>query len=124
LLAEDNPVNQKVAIRLLERRGHSVVLANNGREAVQLACSQEFDAVLMDVQMPEMDGLEASRQIRQHEGTGRHLPIIAMTASAMSGDREKCLAAGMDGYIAKPIDARELTAKVERYGKPVASVSA
>ncbi|HXG12618.1 MAG TPA: response regulator [Gemmataceae bacterium] len=117
LLAEDNPVNQKLAVRLLETRGHSVTVVNNGREAVGILESQPFDVVLMDVQMPEMDGLEATRTIRHREaGTGRHTPIVAMTAYAMREDRERCLAAGMDRYIAKPFRARELFDTIEGLG--------
>jgi PAS domain S-box-containing protein len=104
LLVEDSLFNQKLAIALLEKRGHQVVLANNGREAVETFFRQPFDRVLMDVQMPEMDGLEATQVIRQRESrTGSHVPIIAMTAQAMSGDRERCLAAGMDEYLTKLI---------------------
>jgi PAS domain S-box-containing protein len=114
LLAEDNLVNQKLAVRLLERRGHQVVVANNGREVLAALQRQPIDVVLMDVQMPEMDGFEATAAIRrQEEGTGRHLPIIAMTAYALKGDRERCLAAGMDRYLSKPIRARELFDSVE-----------
>jgi signal transduction histidine kinase/CheY-like chemotaxis protein len=109
LLAEDNLVNQRVAVRILERAGHSVVIANNGREALAALREQPFDLVLMDVQMPEVDGLETTALIREAEvGSGTHIPIIAMTASAMKGDQERCLAAGMDAYIAKPIHARDL----------------
>ncbi len=115
LLAEDNLVNQKLAVRLLEKQGHTVVVAVNGREAVDTAGRQPFDLVLMDVQMPEMDGFEATAAIRQAErGTGRHLPILAMTAYAMKGDRERCLEAGMDGYVSKPIQGRELSEMIER----------
>jgi CheY-like chemotaxis protein len=114
LLAEDNVVNQKLAIRVLERRGHSVLLTNNGEEAVAALEEESFDLVLMDVQMPEMDGLEATVAIRQKEkGTDTHIPIIAMTAHAMKGDQERCLAAGMDGYVSKPIKAEELFAVIE-----------
>ncbi len=116
LLAEDNAVNQRLALRLLERRGHSVVLVNNGREAVrvlELEGTGAFDLVLMDVQMPEMNGLEATAAIRElQRGTGRRIPIVALTAHAMKGDRERCLAAGMDGYVSKPIRADELFATV------------
>jgi CheY-like chemotaxis protein len=109
LLAEDSPVNQTVAVRLLELRGHRVVVARNGLEALEALEQQSFDVVLMDVQMPKLDGLEATTRLRQREqGTGRHVPVIAMTAHAMKGDRERCLEAGMDGYVAKPIRAQEL----------------
>jgi len=109
LLAEDGLVNQKVAVNLLQQRGHKVTVANNGQEAVDALDTQSFDAVLMDVQMPGMDGLEATAIIRQRETeSGGHVPIIAMTAHAMKGDRERCLEAGMDGYIAKPIRAKDL----------------
>ena len=109
LLAEDSLVNQKLAVALLEGQGHTVTVVNNGKEAVAATAAQKFDLVLMDVQMPEMDGLEATAQIRAREQpTGTHLPIIAMTAHALKGDRERCLAAGMDNYVAKPIRAEEL----------------
>jgi len=109
LLAEDNPVNQTLAMRILEKLGHKVQVANNGKEALERAQAEEFDVVLMDVQMPEMDGLEATAAIREAEvGTGKHVPIIAMTAHAMKGDREKCLSAGMDEYLSKPIRIGEL----------------
>jgi len=114
LLAEDNVVNQKLARRLLEKQGHGVAIAGNGREAVEAIQKDAFDLVLMDVQMPEMDGFVATRTIRQSEaGTGRHLPIIAMTAHAMKGDEERCLEAGMDGYVSKPINAAELLAVID-----------
>jgi len=104
LLAEDNLVNQKVAKGLLKKEGHTVVIANNGREAVEKYGVEHFDLILMDVQMPEMDGFEATAQIRaQEQGTSRHIPIIALTAHAMKGYSEKCVAAGMDAYISKPI---------------------
>jgi CheY-like chemotaxis protein len=106
LLVEDNPVNQKVATRLLEKAGHAVTIAENGREALTWLDNQPFDLVLMDVQMPKMDGLEATATIRQSEqGTDRHVPIVALTANAMVGDREKCLEAGMDAYVTKPVHA-------------------
>jgi two-component system, sensor histidine kinase and response regulator len=114
LLAEDNPVNQHLARKLLEKRGHTVTLASNGREAVALLDQKMLDVVLMDVQMPEMDGFEATAAIREKEKkTGKHLPIIAMTAHAMKGDQERCLQAGMDGYVAKPIKSAELFAAIE-----------
>jgi len=109
LLVEDNPVNRAVAVRMLERRGHKVTLAHTGREALDLARAHAFQVALMDLQMPEMGGLEATAAIRERERTtGKHLPIVAMTAHAMKGDRERCLAAGMDGYLAKPIQAKDL----------------
>ncbi|HKT71069.1 MAG TPA: response regulator [Terriglobales bacterium] len=104
LLAEDNPVNQALMLRLLQKLGHVPVLATNGREVLVMLQSQGFDLVFMDVQMPELDGLAATAEIRRRERTsGGHLPIVAMTAHALKGDRERCLAAGMDGYIAKPV---------------------
>jgi CheY-like chemotaxis protein/HPt (histidine-containing phosphotransfer) domain-containing protein len=109
LLAEDGLINQQVAIGLLRRYGHEVVVANNGKEAVQAMESGSFDVVLMDVQMPEMDGHAATTAIRNLEkGSSRHTPIIAMTAAAMKGDREQCLESGMDGYLAKPINPDQL----------------
>ena len=106
LLAEDSLVNQKLAVGLLEKYGHRVEVVNNGREAVNAIDSRQFDLVLMDVQMPEMDGFEATAIIRaKQRGTGRHIPIVAMTAHAMKGDRERCLESGMDDYVAKPIRA-------------------
>ena len=117
LLAEDGVINQQVAVRLLEERGHSVEVVNNGRAAVERVAEQPFDVVLMDVQMPDMDGIEATAAIRQAEAqTGGHVPIIAMTAHAMKGDRERFLAAGMDGYVAKPVRPHELYAAVEGGG--------
>ena len=109
LLAEDGLANQKLAVALLEKWGHRVTVANHGREAIQAYEKQSFDLVLMDVQMPEMDGLEATVCIRSLEQkTARHIPIVAMTARAMKGDREQCLESGMDGYLSKPIRQREL----------------
>ena len=109
LLVEDNLINQKVASRMLEKSGHTVVIANNGKEALDTLAALAFDAVVMDVQMPEMDGLEATAAIRAGEqGTGRRLPILALTAHAMNGDRERCLRAGMDGYVAKPVQGAQL----------------
>ncbi len=116
LLAEDNSVNQTLGVRLLERRGHAVVVAETGSAALRALANQPFDVVLMDVQMPEMDGLEATALIREREKTtGKHIPIIAMTANAMMGDKERCLAAGMDAYVSKPIQIRELLAVIETF---------
>jgi two-component system sensor histidine kinase/response regulator len=109
LLAEDNRINQKIATRLLEKRGHHVALAENGDEALAALAQRSFDLVLMDVHMPGIDGIEATKAIREQEkSTGLHQPVIAMTALAMTGDRERCLAAGMDGYLSKPIDLQKL----------------
>jgi signal transduction histidine kinase/ligand-binding sensor domain-containing protein/ActR/RegA family two-component response regulator len=114
LVAEDNIVNQRLVTRLLEKRGHQVTLAATGQQAVDRWSEQPFDAVLMDVQMPDMDGLQATGVIREREkGTGRHTPIIALTAHAMKGDRERCLGAGMDNYITKPINSAELMAVLQ-----------
>jgi signal transduction histidine kinase/DNA-binding response OmpR family regulator len=115
LLAEDNRINQRVARGVLEKGGHTVVIADNGRIALELLETKHFDLVLMDVQMPEMDGFEAVALIRRRErSTGQHVPVIAMTAHAMAGDRERCIAAGMDDYIAKPFQPNELLAAVGR----------
>jgi two-component system, sensor histidine kinase and response regulator len=114
LLAEDNAVNQALAKRLLEKRGHSVVVAPTGKDALHALGQQQFDLVLMDVQMPEMDGFTATTAIREKEQeTQKHLPIIAMTAHAMTGDKERCLAAGMDGYVSKPLHPKDLFAAIE-----------
>ncbi len=114
LLAEDNLVNQTLASRLLEKHGHNVVTTGNGREALERLENESFDLVLMDVQMPEIDGFEATATIRKkEETTGNHLPVVAMTAHAMQGDKERCLAAGMDGYVSKPVNAKELLAVVQ-----------
>jgi signal transduction histidine kinase/CheY-like chemotaxis protein len=114
LVAEDNLTNQKLIVALLEQRHHTVVVAADGREAVRIAEAQRFDLVLMDVQMPEMDGLEATAVIRERERTaGGHVPIVAMTARAMTGDRERCLQAGMDAYVSKPLRPDELFATVD-----------
>jgi two-component system sensor histidine kinase/response regulator len=117
LLAEDNAVNRVLAQKLLQKQGHTVTSVNNGIDALQLweeNQSRQFDIILMDVQMPEMDGLQAATRIRERElGTGAHIPIIAVTAHAMKGDRERCLAAGMDGYIAKPINPGELAKVIQ-----------
>jgi signal transduction histidine kinase/DNA-binding response OmpR family regulator len=114
LLAEDNAVNQRLVVRLLEKRGHRVAVAENGLEALAALKKEDFDLVLMDVQMPEMDGMEATAAIRKGEKrTGEHVAVIALTAHAMKGDREKCLAAGMDGYLTKPIRPQELDDALE-----------
>ncbi len=127
LVAEDNPVNQRLVVRLLEKRGHQPRVAHNGREAVSILMAERFDLALMDVQMPETNGFEATQEIRNYEAqilsgsieppvqssfsqthrSGRRLPIIAMTAHALKGDRERCVDGGMDGYLSKPIQARE-----------------
>ncbi len=115
LVAEDNVVNQKLAQRLLEKKGHTVVIANNGREALDFLAQEAFDLIFMDVQMPEMGGIEVTEVIREQEKiSGKHIPIIAMTAHAMQGDRERCLAAGMDDYVTKPIQISNLMAVLER----------
>ena len=115
LLAEDNVVNQRLALRLLEKRGYRVVVAGTGREGLEALDKEPFDLILMDVQMPDMDGFEATAAIREREkANGSHIPIIAMTAYAMKGDRERCLAAGMDGYVSKPIRSAELFEAIEK----------
>jgi CheY-like chemotaxis protein len=115
LVVEDNPVHQRLAVLLLKKRGHSVAVANNSKEALTLLEKASFALVLMDVQMPVMDGFAAAKAIRQQEeSAGTHLPIIALTARAMRGDRERCLAAGMDAYLLKPLQAHQLFATIER----------
>ena len=122
LLAEDNRVNQVLAVRLLEKRGHEVVVARNGEEALEALDKQAFDLILMDVQMPEMDGLQATVVIRKGEmKTGKHIPIIAMTAHAMAGDKERCLEAGMDDYLTKPIRPEQLGDVLTRYSLATAT---
>jgi CheY-like chemotaxis protein len=125
LLAEDSPVNQRVVLRMLNKRGHQVVVANTGVEALAAIEQAHFDVVLMDLQMPDMGGIEATGLIRERERTtGRHLRIIALTAHAMAGDRERCLAAGMDGHLTKPIDRDRLFEAVEDpSGAPAAAWS-
>ena len=119
LLAEDNAVNQKLALRLLAQMGYRADVAGNGLEAVQAVARQPYDVVLMDVQMPELDGLDATRQIRDGQPAGGQPRIIAMTANAMQGDRELCLAAGMDDYVSKPVKLHEIAAAIRRlFGKP------
>jgi CheY-like chemotaxis protein/HPt (histidine-containing phosphotransfer) domain-containing protein len=115
LLAEDNVVNQKLALGILGSLGHHVTVANNGREALEKIEKRKFDIVLMDVQMPEMDGLTATRELRRREAqirTQAHLPVVAMTAHAMKGDREYCLASGMDDYLCKPIRLKDMAEKL------------
>jgi two-component system sensor histidine kinase/response regulator len=108
LLAEDNLVNQKVAMGMLGKMGHRITLARNGLEALEQWRQSDFDLILMDVQMPEMNGLQATTQIRREEAVGAHIPIVAMTASAMSEDRDRCLAAGMDDFISKPVSHKSI----------------
>lgn len=114
LLAEDNAVNQTLAVRILEKRGYSVSVAPHGRAAFEAFQAGQFQLVLMDIQMPRMDGLEATAAIRESEKlTGGHIPVVAMTANALVGDREKCIVAGMDAYVTKPIRTSELFAAIE-----------
>jgi hypothetical protein len=119
LLVEDHPVNQKLALNLLDKWGHRTLLAGNGQEALDILCQRRFDIVLMDMQMPVMDGIEATRRFRARE-QGRRTPIVAMTANAMAADRDACLAAGMDDYLAKPIKFADLQAMLERHAPPAA----
>jgi len=115
LLAEDNAVSRQVALRILEKQGYAVTCAGDGREALALLEQRAFDLVLMDVEMPNMSGLQASAAIRAREKvTGRHVPIIAMTAHVMKGDQQKCLAAGMDGYVSKPVRPADLAEAISR----------
>lgn len=114
LLAEDNLVNQRLAVAILEKQGHDVEIVHNGRNAARAAIDETFDVVLMDLQMPDVDGLTATRSIRRAErGTGRRVPIIALTAHAMASDRDACLAAGMDDYLAKPVRPAPLFAAID-----------
>ena len=116
LLAEDNPINQKLAVVLLQKAGYSVDAVENGFQALEKIQTEQYSAVLMDVQMPEMDGFEATQKIRAMEqGTSRHLPIIAMTAHAMQGDRERCLEMGMDDYVSKPLEPKVLLNVLDRW---------
>ena len=119
LVAEDHPVNQKLIALLLQKRGYSVTFAANGKEAVENWGRDQFDVILMDVQMPVMDGEKATLEIRQREAVrgGEHIPIVALTAHAMKGDSERLLAAGMDGYLSKPIRAQQLFAELDRVSK-------
>jgi CheY-like chemotaxis protein len=116
LSAEDNRVNQRLLLGLLTREGHLVTMVEDGEAAVAASGEQKFNAILMDIQMPRLDGLEATRRIRMREqGTGEHIPIIALTAFAVDGDREKCLQAGMDFFIAKPLHKHDLLGALERF---------
>jgi CheY-like chemotaxis protein len=124
LVAEDNVVNQMVMQRLLTKRQHKVTIASSGRAALQAVESQQFDLILMDVQMPELDGLEATREIRRREPTGTRTPIVALTAHALTGDRERCLDAGMDGYMTKPVNPTELDEVLEKYAAAARASSA
>ena len=116
LVAEDNLVNQMVAVKLLDKMGYAADVACNGREAVERARKVPYDLILMDCQMPELDGYAATAEIRGHQGKAPHAPIIALTANSMQGDREKCLAAGMDDYLSKPIALEALAAILEKWG--------
>ncbi len=119
LLVEDNRINQLFAQRVLQKQGHTVVVADNGKEALTALAGAPFDVVLMDVEMPEMDGLQTTEAIRAHErGTGRRIPIVAFTAQAMDGDRERCLAAGMDAYVSKPVRGTQLVRVVSAVARP------
>lgn len=115
LVAEDNPVNQIVILKMLEKLGCRVEVAANGEDVIRFAKRAAYDLILMDLQMPLVDGFTATSIIREHEGDARHTPIVALTANAMPGDREKCIDAGMDDYLSKPIDPALLRAAVERW---------
>ena len=118
LLVEDHPINQMLATTLLRKWGHSVVLAKNGQEGVDMFPTQPWDIVLMDMQMPVMGGLDATRLIRAREPAGHRTPIVAMTANAMEADKQACLEAGMDDHLAKPFNALDLQAVLERFSPP------
>jgi two-component system sensor histidine kinase/response regulator len=116
LLVEDNAVNQRLAVRMLQKRGHEVDVAANGIEALARLHAVEYDLILMDCQMPEMDGFETTKRIRDAEtASGRHIPIVAMTANAIAGDRDRCLAVGMDEYLAKPVRAETLYRMIDSF---------
>jgi two-component system, sensor histidine kinase and response regulator len=115
LVAEDNAMNQRLIVRILEKMGHEVVVADDGRRALEKLTQGEFDLVAMDMQMPVMDGLETTREIRSREqASGRHMPIVAMTANAFEEDRRKCFEAGMDGYVVKPVSAAGVRQEIDR----------
>jgi two-component system, sensor histidine kinase and response regulator len=117
LLAEDNMINQKLTVTMLQKAGYAVDVVENGLKAMQAVLAGHYHLVLMDVQMPEMDGLEATQAIRQQEPEGKHTPIIAMTAHAMKGDQERCLQAGMDDYLSKPLSPKEVMAAIEYWSQ-------
>ncbi|HEY9793686.1 MAG TPA: response regulator [Candidatus Obscuribacterales bacterium] len=122
LLVEDRDSNRMVALLLLQKLGYGADVVCSGIEAVEAACKRNYKCILMDVQMPEFDGFDATRAIRQaEEATGRHTPIIALTALAMDGDRERCLQAGMDGYISKPYNLQQLRETLDKYMVPTSS---
>jgi CheY-like chemotaxis protein len=112
---EDNVVNQKMVVRMLEKMGCSVDVAGNGLEAVRMVEQLSYDLVFMDCQMPEMDGYEATAEIRRRQGSSKHTPIVAMTANAMQGDRERCIDAGMDDYVAKPVKKEAVSEAIEKW---------
>ncbi len=124
LVAEDNPVNATVAVKMLEKRGYHAELARDGRQALEMLGAKSYDAVLMDCQMPELDGYEAAAEIRRMENGRTRTPVIAMTAHSMTGDREKCLAAGMDDYLSKPIRSEVLEEMLSRWAPREAPVAA
>jgi CheY-like chemotaxis protein len=126
LVAEDNPVNQRVIMRILEKGGYEVSLADNGQAAAEMCRQQEYDAILMDVQMPVMDGFEAASEIRSFESqhARRRTPIIALTAHAMEGYRSTCLGAGMDGYLSKPVSSRQIFEALDDFLRPKTELSA
>ncbi|MCX7019724.1 MAG: response regulator [bacterium] len=124
LIAEDNPINQKVALKMMEKLGCSCDLVSNGRDAVSAVAQKAFDLIIMDCQMPEMDGYDATRNIRMQEGDKKHTLIVAMTANAMKGDREKCLLAGMDDYISKPVSIEDMVKTLDRHMERIRRVSA